>query len=76
MDLDDFNINQRVSIKGTSHKGKTRIKEHGSIWRIKNKVKQGQIPWIKNDSILLESLKDNVTSSWLNLIVDKDFKLI
>ena len=76
MDLDDFNINQRVSIEGTSREGINRIIEHGDTWRVKNKFKKGQLPWVKDDSILLESLKDKVTASWLNLTEDNDFKLI
>ena len=76
MNLDDFNIDQQVSVEGTSQEGKDKIKEHGNIWRVKGKVRENQLPWIKNDSILLESLADRVTSSWLNLITDKDLKLI
>ena len=76
MNLADFNINQHVSIEGTSHEGISRIMEHGDTWRVKNKFKKGQLPWVKEDSISLESLKDKVTSSWLNLTEDNNFKLI
>jgi len=76
MNLADFTINQQVSIEGKSQEGKDKIKEHGNIWRVKSKIKENQLPWIENDSILLESLTDRVTSSWLNLIVDNDLKLI
>jgi hypothetical protein len=31
MAIEDFNINQQVSIKGKSQIGKDKIKEHGSI---------------------------------------------
>ena len=76
MDLDSFRIDQQVKVKGKSAKGANRIMEHGNIWRIKNKLKKDHFPWIKEDSILLESLKDRVTSRWLNLTEDKDFFLI
>ena len=76
VDLDSFDINQQIKVKGKSIKGINRIMEHGDIWRIKNKVKKGHFPWIKTDSLLLESLKDRVTSNWLCLSEDKHFKLI
>tara|TARA_Y100000310_G_scaffold302831_1_gene340587 strand:- start:413 stop:643 length:231 start_codon:yes stop_codon:yes gene_type:complete len=76
MELDSFNIDQMIKVQGKSLKGKTRITEHGDVWRIKSKLKKGQIPWIKEDSILLESLKDGITARWLNLSEDKHFKLI
>ena len=76
MNLDSFDINQQIKVKGKSIKGINRIMEHGDIWRIKNKVKKGHFPWIKTDSLLLESLKDRVTSNWLCLSEDKHFKLI
>ena len=75
MDLESFSIDQQIKVKGKSQKGKNRIKEHGNIWRIKNKFKKGHFPWVKDDSILLESTKDRTTSRWLNIINDKDFKL-
>ena len=49
MDLDNFDINQQIKVKGKSIKGINRIMEHGDIWRIKNKVKKGHFPWIKTD---------------------------
>ena len=50
--------------------------EHGNIWRIKNKFKKGHFPWVKEDSILLESITDNVTSIDMQVIEDKDFELV
>ena len=76
MDLNDFDIDQRISVEGKSRKGKNRIKEHGNTWRVKNKFKKGHFPWVKKDSLLLESLKDRITSRWMCLTQDKDFKLI
>ena len=76
MDLESFDINQQIKVKGKSINGINRIMVHGDIWRIKNKVKKGHFPWIKTDSLLLESLKDRVTSNWLCLSEDKHFKLI
>jgi len=76
MNLDSFSIDQRIKLQGKSPRGENRIMEHGDMWRVKNKWVKGYFPWIEEDSILLESLTDRVTSSWLNLIVDNDLKLI
>jgi len=76
MDLESFHIDQQIKVKAKSTKGINRIMEHGSIWRIKNKFKKGHFPWVKRDSLLIESLKDRVTSKWVCLTKDKDFKLI
>ena len=76
MDLESFDINQQIKVKRKSINGINRIMEHGDIWRIKNKVKKGYFPWVKTDSLLLESLKDRVTSNWLCLSEDEHFKLI
>tara|TARA_Y100001938_G_scaffold139622_1_gene206725 strand:- start:710 stop:940 length:231 start_codon:yes stop_codon:yes gene_type:complete len=76
MHLDSFNINQHIKVKGKSTIGNDRIIQHGDIWRIKNKFKKGYLPWIKDDSILLESTKDRTTAEWFNIIEDKHFQLI
>ena len=76
MDLDNFSINQRIKVQGKSPKGKNRINEHGDIWRVKNKIEKGHWPWVGEDSIMLESIKDGTTARWVNLLEDKDFKLI
>ena len=76
MELESFVINQRVKVQAKSSKGKNRINEHGDTWRVKNKFKKGHFPWVKEDSIMLESLKDRTTARRVNLIEDKDFKLI
>tara|TARA_Y100000034_G_scaffold92365_1_gene111617 strand:- start:675 stop:905 length:231 start_codon:yes stop_codon:yes gene_type:complete len=76
MNLESFNIDQRIKVQAKSSKGKNRIMEHGNIWRIKNKFKKGHFPWVKEDSILLESITDNVTSIDMQVIEDKDFELV
>ena len=76
MNLDSFRIDQRIKVQGKSSKGKDRIIKHGDTWRVKNKWKKGHFPWIKEDSILLESLADNVTSIDIHVIEDKHFKLV
>ena len=76
MELDNFSISQRIKVQAKSSKGKNRIMEHGNIWRIKNKFKKGHFPWVKEDSILLESITDNVTSIDMQVIEDKDFELV
>ena len=76
MELDNFNIDQKIKVQAKSSKGKNRINEHGDIWRVKNKIEKGHFPWIKEDSIMLESLKDGTTARWVNVIEDKDFELI
>ena len=76
MNLESFNIDQRIKVQAKSSKGKNRIMEHGNIWRIKNKFKKGHFPWVKEDSILLESIADKVTSVDMQIIEDKDFELI
>ena len=40
MNLESFNIDQRIKVQAKSSKGKNRIMEHGNIWRIKNKFKK------------------------------------
>ena len=76
MNLDSFSIDQRIKVKGKSSKGKNRIMEHGNTWRIKNKVTKGHFPWVEEDSVLLESLTDRVTSRWMKVTEDIDFELI
>ena len=76
MDLDSFSINQRIKVQGKSSKGKNRINEHGDTWRVKNKFKKGHFPWVEEDSLMLESLKDGTTARWMNLSEDIDFELV
>ena len=76
MDLDKFSIDQRIKVQGKSSKGKNRIMEHGDTWRVKNKWKKGHFPWIEEDSVLLESLLDKVTSIDIQVIEDEHFELV
>ena len=76
MDLDSFSIDQKIKVQAKSPKGKNRINEHGDIWRVKNKIEKGHWPWVEEDSIMLESLRDGTTARWVNVIEDKDFELI
>tara|TARA_Y100000310_G_scaffold111567_1_gene109955 strand:+ start:284 stop:514 length:231 start_codon:yes stop_codon:yes gene_type:complete len=76
MNLESFNIDQRIKVRGKSSKGKNRIIEHGNMWRVKNKFKKGHFPWVEEDSVLLESLRDRVTSRWMKIIEDTDFELV
>ena len=76
MELDNFNIDQKIKVQAKSSKGRNRINEHGDIWRVKNKIGKGHFPWVEEDSIMLESIKDGTTARWVNVIEDKDFELI
>tara|TARA_Y100000310_G_scaffold150603_1_gene150094 strand:+ start:266 stop:496 length:231 start_codon:yes stop_codon:yes gene_type:complete len=76
MDLDSFSIDQQIKVQGKSSKGKNRIMEHGDTWRVKNKWKKGHFPWIEEDSVLLESLLDKVTSIDIQVIEDEHFELV
>ena len=76
MNLDSFSIDQRIKVQGKSSKGKNRIMEHGNTWRVKNKFEKGYFPWVEEDSIMLESLKDGTTARWVNVIEDEHFELI
>ena len=76
MDLDSFSIDQKIKVQAKSSKGRNRINEHGDIWRVKNKIEKGHFPWVEEDSIMLESLRDGTTARWVNVIEDKDFELI
>ena len=76
MNLESFDIDQRIKVRGKSSKGKNRIIEHGNMWRVKNKFKKGHFPWVEEDSVLLESLRDRVTSRWMKIIEDIDFELV
>ena len=76
MNLDSFSINQRIKVQAKSSNGRNRIKEHGDTWRVKNKFQKGHFPWIKEDSLMLESIVDGTTASWMNLIEDKHFELV
>ena len=76
MELDNFSINQRIKVQAKSSKGKNRINEHGNTWRVKNKFKKGYFPWVEEDSLMLESLKDGTTARWVTLSEDRDFELI
>ena len=76
MDLESFSIDQQIKVQGKSSKGKNRIMEHGDTWRVKNKWKKGHFPWIEEDSVLLESLLDKVTSIDIQVIEDTHFKLV
>ena len=76
MNLDSFSINQRIKVQAKSSKGKNRINEHGDTWRVKNKFQKGHFPWVEEDSLMLESLKDGTTARWMNLSEDRDFELI
>ena len=76
MELDNFSINQRIKVQAKSSKGKNRINEHGNTWRVKDKFKKGHFPWVEEDSLMLESLKDGTTARWVTLSEDRDFELI
>ena len=76
MNLDSFSIDQRIKVQSKSSSGENRIMEHGDMWRVKNKWKKGHFPWIEEDSILLESLTDKVTSIDVQIIEDKHFELV
>ena len=76
MNLDSFSIDQRIKVQGKSSKGKNRINEHGDTWRVKNKFQKGYFPWVEEDSLMLESIKDGTTARWMNLSEDRDFELI
>ena len=76
MDLDSFSIDQIIKVQGKSSRGKNRIIEHGNTWRVKNKFKKDSLPWVEEDSLLLESTKDGTTSRWMKVIKDNDFKFI
>ena len=76
MNLDSFSIDQQIKVQGKSSKGKNRIMEHGDTWRVKNKWKKGHFPWIEEDSVLLESLLDKVTSIDIQVIEDEHFELV
>jgi len=76
MNLDSFCIDQRIKVQGKSPKGKNRIMKHGDTWRVKNKWKKGHFPWIAEDSVLLESLLDKVTSIDIHVIEDKHYELV
>ena len=76
MNLDSFSIDQRIKVKSKSPKGENRIMEHGDMWRVKNKWVKGYFPWIEEDSILLESITDKVTSIDVQIIEDKHFELV
>ena len=76
MNLDSFSIDQRIKVQSKSPKGENRIVEHGDMWRVKNKWEKGHFPWIEEDSILLESLTDKVTSIDVQIIEDKHFELV
>ena len=76
MNLESFNIDQKIEVRGKSSKGKNRIMEHGNTWRVKNKFEKGHFPWVEEDSLMLESIKDGTTASWVNLTEDKDFELV
>ena len=76
MNLESFNIDQRIKVRGKSSKGKNRIMEHGNTWRVKNKIGKGHFPWVEEDSIMLESLKDGTTAKWVNVTEDIDFELV
>ena len=76
MNLDSFSIDQRIKVQSKSLKGENRIMEHGDMWRVKNKWRKGHFPWIEEDSILLESLTDKVTSIDVQIIEDKHFELV
>ena len=76
MNLDSFSIDQRIKVQGKSSKGMDRIKQHGNTWRVKQVVEGGYYPWVEKDSLMLESIKDGTTASWVNLSEDRDFKLV
>ena len=76
MDLDSFSIDQKIKVQGKSPIGKNRIIEHGNTWRVKNKFKKGHFPWVEEDSILIESIIDRVTSIDVQIIEDKHFELV
>ena len=76
MNLDSFSIDQRIRVQSKSPRGENRIVEHGDMWRVKNKWEKGHFPWIEEDSILLESLTDKVTSIDVQIIEDKHFELV
>ena len=63
MDLESFSIGQRIKVRD-------------NIWRVKGKFKKYHFPWILNDSLLLESIEDGITTIHINVTEDTDYKLI
>ena len=76
MDIESFNIDQKVTVQGKSSKGINRIKQHGNIWRVKQVVEGGYYPWVDEDSLMLESTKDGTTANWVTIKEDKHFSLV
>ena len=63
MNLESFDIDQTIKLQD-------------DVWRVKDKFKKGQIPWIMEDSILVESTEDGTTTKLIKVIDNIDFQLI
>jgi hypothetical protein len=62
MDLDSFCIDQQVTV-------------YDNTWRVKNKFKKYHFPWITEDSILLECMKDGTTTKLVEVIEYENFNI-
>ena len=62
-----FEIGWLVKVDWLSTKGKNRINEHGSVWKVKS---------ISPNSILLESTDGEDYLRWFSFDDDRDFAII
>ena len=63
MDVDNFLIDQMSKLQD-------------DVWRVKDKFKKGQIPWIMEDSILVESIEDGTTTKLIEVIGNNKLQVI
>ena len=63
MYLESFSIDQKIKVQDR-------------IWRVKDKFKKNHFPWILEDSILLECVKDGTTTKLIKAIDPTELQLI
>lgn len=61
---------QYVKLKGKTRKGKNRLYEHGSIWKVLRKAQ-----FNKDAALFLQSSKDHNHYRWVLLNEDDDFSI-
>jgi hypothetical protein len=68
-----------LTLRGKTLKGKNRIREHGSQWRV-IKIADGSNKWVPKGEIFLESVAvdpfDNPDNRWIDPLRDQHFEII
>ena len=71
MDTQTLSPGRIVALTGRSGRGKNRVRELGSRWRL-TRIAAGH-PFVEDGQLLLEALSDTRQVRWISRFGDRDF---